>query len=324
MGIKQKTENDSMSDDTQPPESRGEFALINFIRSRAGQTPAAGSLGIGDDCALFPCGNDTIAVTTDMLIEGVHFDTSAPLRQVGWKAAAVSFSDVAAMGIRPEVLLCAAALPERFSMQQAREIILGLEDACVRYGVILAGGDTTSSDGPLSLCTTAFGRAGGLRPVLRSGARPGQVILVTGSLGGSILGKHMTFEPRVDEAVLLNQRFKLGAMIDISDGLAADLHHIIEESKTGAILEADAIPLSDAARVLAGKDGLSPLYHALHDGEDFELLFTMDAAEAQRLVEKPPFDTPVCIIGTVAESGFFIRENSSLNPLEPKGYEHFK
>jgi len=309
--------------DTQHSDTRGEFALINFIRSRVGPTPA-GSLGIGDDCALFTCGNDTIAATTDMLIEGVHFDTSAPLRQVGWKAAAVSFSDVAAMGIRPEVLLCAAALPERFSMQQAREIILGLEDACVRYGVMLAGGDTTSSDGPLSLCTTAFGRAGGLRPVLRSGAKPGHAILVTGSLGGSILGKHLAFQPRVDEALALNRQYKLGAMIDVSDGLAADLHHVVEESKTGAILEADAIPISDAARELAEKDGRSPLHHALHDGEDFELLFTIGVADARRLVENPPFQTPVYIIGTVAESGFFIRENSSLNPLKPEGYEHFK
>jgi len=302
---------------------RGEFALIDFIRRQAASAPAV-RVGIGDDCTVLDLADGPAVLTTDMIVEGVHFEKPAPLRDVGWKAAAVSFSDVAAMGLRPEALVCAAALPEGFSMQQAQEILLGLNDCCSAFGVALAGGDTTSSRGPLSLCTTAVGCARGLRPLLRSGARRGDAILVTGELGGSILGKHLRFRPRVDEAVALNSTFSIHAMMDISDGLSADLNHILEESKVGAVLEADAIPISAAARELAAKSGKPPLRHALTDGEDFELLFTMDPADARRLIEHPIFDVPVAIVGTITEAGLFISEGGRLLPLKPEGYEHFR
>jgi len=303
--------------------SRGEFALIDFIRRRAAASPVV-KVGIGDDCAVLDLSDGPIVVTTDLIVEGVHFDSAAPLRDVGWKAAAVSFSDVAAMGLRPEALFCAAALPEAFTMQQAEQILLGLNDCCSEFGVAMAGGDTTSSRGPLSLCTTALGCARGLRPLTRSGARVGDAILVTDSLGGSILGKHLRFRPRVDEAVALNRAFQIHAMMDISDGLSADLNHILEESKAGAVLEADAIPISDAARRMGAGSGKTPLQHALSDGEDFELLFTMDPDAARRLIEQPIFQTPVSIIGAITQSGLFIRHLGQLLPLKPEGYEHFR
>ena len=303
--------------------SRGEFALIDFIRKRAAGSPIV-QVGIGDDCAVIDAPGGPLVITTDMILEGVHFEKDAPLRHVGWKAAAVSFSDVAAMGLRPEALVCAAALPSGFSMAQAEEILLGLNDACTAYGVAMAGGDTDSSPNGLVLCTTVLGFGRGLRPVLRSGARPGDALLVTGALGGSRIGRHLTFTPRVDEAVALNRNFQLHAMIDISDGLSADLNHILEESKVGAVIDAASVPISDAARQMAARSGKPPLQHALSDGEDFELLFAMDPADARRLVERPIFDTPVTIVGSVVESGLFLKVNGELQPLKPRGYEHFK
>jgi len=303
--------------------NRGEFALINYIRQRAAGSPCL-RVGIGDDCAVIDTPAGPLVITTDMTIEGVHFLPDTPLRRVGWKAAAVSFSDVAAMGLAPEVLVCAAALPARLSMADAQEILLGLNDACQTFGVALAGGDTDSTPGGLSLCTTVIAHARGLKPVLRSGARIGDAILVTGSLGGSILGRHLAFTPRVAEAVTLNTTFALHAMIDISDGLSADLNHILEESKTGAIIDAQEVPVSDAARQLAKQSGKSPLQHALSDGEDFELLFTMDRADARKLIERPIFDTPVAIIGEIVESGLFLRTNGKLESVKPQGYEHLE
>lgn len=302
---------------------KGEFALIDLIRRSAAASEAV-PVGIGDDCAVLDAPGGPIVITTDMIIEGVHFEKTDPLLEVGWKAACVSFSDIAAMGLRPTALLCAVALPEGFSMQQAEEIVRGLNHACAEFGVALVGGDTTSSTGPLSLCTTALGKADGLRPLLRSGAKQGDVILVTGVLGGSILGKHLIFWPAVDEAVALNTSFDVHAMIDVSDGLAADLNHIIEESKLGAVIEADKIPIADAAHELARHTGKTPMQHALSDGEDFELLFTMHPGEADRLLREPPFEAPVSAVGRIIDAGLFIELDGQRRPLKPAGYEHFK
>ena len=304
--------------------SRGEFALIDFIRRCAASAEAV-QAGIGDDCAVLSAPTGPVVVTTDMIVELVNFRKEDPLRQVGWKAACVSFSDVAAMGLSPSALVCAAALPDDFSMEQAEEIFLGLNQACAEFVVGMIGGDTTSSRGPLSLCTTVLGYASAeFKPILRSGAQVGDTVLVTGSLGGSILGKHLTFVPRVDEALVLNSGFDVHAMIDISDGLAADLNHILEESKAGAIIEADRIPIADAAHELSKRTGKTALQHALTDGEDFELLFTMAPDEAERLMRGQNFREPVSAVGRITESGLFIEQAGQRRPLKPEGYEHFK
>jgi thiamine-monophosphate kinase len=157
--------------------------------------------------------------------------------------------------------------------------------------------------------------------VRRSGARPGDWLLVTGPLGGSILGKHLTFTPRVREALALHALADLHAMIDVSDGLAVDVHHIGEESGCGAVLRAEAIPVSEAARQMT--DGRTPLDHALTDGEDFELVFALAPDDAQRLLsDQPVAGITLSLIGECVERGLWLEEGGSRRALEPRGYEH--
>jgi thiamine-monophosphate kinase len=185
----------------------------------------------------------------------------------------------------------------------------------------VAGGDTNSWDGPLVISITVLGDATGRGPVTRAGAMPGDWLLVTGPLGGSILGKHLDFTPRVREAMHLHTLVDLHAMIDISDGLAADVHHICEESKCGAVLFADAIPLSAVVSQL--KDNRPPLDHALSDGEDFELALAVTPDEGRRLIETQPVPGITLVrIGECVETGFWIERRGKLTPLEPRGYVH--
>jgi thiamine-monophosphate kinase len=169
-----------------------------------------------------------------------------------------------------------------------------------------------------------MGKSEGLLPMTRSGARPGDAIMVTGTLGGSILGKHLSFTPRMKEALYLNKNYRLHSMIDISDGLSLDLGHIMEESNVGAILYEEAIPISEDARRLSRKTGLSPLHHALTDGEDYELLFTLEAREADRLLKKSILDVHITLIGHIRkEKGLFLQStDGTIRRIRPEGYEH--
>lgn len=281
-----------MSDD------RPEFAYIDWIRSRSRPRPHV-SLGIGDDAAAVRFSSrDDCLVTVDMLMEGVDFHIpDADPHAIGRKALAVNLSDIAAMAGRPLAAFVSAAFPRRLGRPFAEQMHDGLERLATEFDVAIAGGDTNAWDGPFVISVTVLGEPTGTGPVRRSGACPGDWIFVTGALGGSISGKHLTFDPRVREALALHQSVALHAMIDISDGLAADLHHLLDESAVGATLFADAIPISDAARELA--DGKSPLDHAFGDGEDFELLFTVSADDGRRLLAKPPFPTSLRHIGEI-------------------------
>jgi thiamine-monophosphate kinase len=185
----------------------------------------------------------------------------------------------------------------------------------------VVGGDTNSWDGPLVLSVTVLGEATGRGPVRRGGAQVGDWLLVTGPLGGSILGKHLDFTPRVREAVQLHAIAELHAMIDISDGLAADVWHLCTESRCGAVLRAEAIPLTaEAGRM---NDGRSPLEHGLADGEDFELVFAVSPAEGRRLIETQPVPNVILAhIGECIEQGLWLEEQGQRRPLEPKGYVH--
>jgi thiamine-monophosphate kinase len=168
-----------------------------------------------------------------------------------------------------------------------------------------------------------LGEATARGPVRRSGARIGDSILVTGPLGGSILQHHLDFTPRVREGLRLNEVADLHAMIDVSDGLAKDLYHICEESRCGAVLSADAIPISKAAQDLAARDGKSPLDHALTDGEDFELVFTVSAADAERLIcDQPIAGITLRRIGEIVADGYWLEQAGRKVPLEPRGFEH--
>jgi thiamine-monophosphate kinase len=262
-------------------------------------------------------------VTVDMLMEGTDFlIPPATGEQIGRKSLAVNLSDIAAMAGKPVACVVSVALPKRGGRSLGRELYAGLRSLAEQFNVALAGGDTNTWDGPLVVSITVFGDPTGTGPVLRSGARPGDWIMATGSFGGSIAGKHFDFTPRVDEALALHRSASLHSMIDVSDGLAADLRHILEESKVGAVLDAKAIPISEAA--IRMNDGKTPLEHALGDGEDFELLFTVSPEDGQRLLAAPPFSTPLTHLGEIVSGSECLlrRPTGSLEPLPRVGWTH--
>jgi thiamine-monophosphate kinase len=300
-----------------------EFDFISHVRQSALDHPRL-ALGIGDDAALVRFPNpDGCLVTVDMLMEGIDFTIPpATPRQIGWKSLAVNLSDIAAMAGRPVACVVSVSLPRSGGFELGRGLMDGISDCARRFQVALAGGDTNTWDGPLVISITCLGEPVAPGPVPRSGARPGDWIMATGDFGGSIAGKHLNFTPRVEEALALHRAARLHAMIDVSDGLAADLGHILEESRVGALLDESAIPLSAAAQ--AASDGKSPLEHALGDGEDFELLFTVSPDDGQALLNQPPCATPLSHIGQItSETECFLRTSAGqLVPLPATGWKH--
>jgi thiamine-monophosphate kinase len=211
----------------------------------------------------------------------------------------------------------------------AENLYLGLREMADEFQTAIIGGDTNSWDGPLVISVTVLGEATGAGPVRRSGAKPGDWLLVTGPLGGSIRGKHLTFTPRVREALGLHEIVHLHAMIDISDGLAADVNHLCEESNCGAILHAEQIPITAEARLVAQvvaqamNDGRSPLDHALTDGEDFELVFAVSEDEGRKLIQSQPVPgITLTHIGECVEQGLWLQQQGKRHPLPPRGFQH--
>jgi thiamine-monophosphate kinase len=301
----------------------GEFAFIDWVKRGQAKSPAV-TVGIGDDCAVLPASPAATLVTTDMLMEGSCFRLAeaGPYR-VGRKAMAVNVSDIAAMAGIPKVAFVSLGLPRTMSFEDVKELHRGLQTMAAEFGVAIAGGDTNTWDGPLTVSVTLLGDVHPRGAVLRSGAKVGDWIFVTGPLGGSILGHHLDFTPRVTVARWLHERIALHAMIDVSDGLAKDLHRIVEASGVGAELDASAIPIADAARQLSARDGRSPLEHALGDGEDFELVFTVSEEDGRRLSEmSPPSGEGLHHIGRIVESGFWLSDGATRTAFKPLGYEH--
>jgi thiamine-monophosphate kinase len=234
---------------------------------------------------------------------------------------AVNLSDIAAMAGRPVAAVVSVGLPRTGGRALAEELYHGLREMADAFDTAIIGGDTNSWNGPLVINVTLLGEAVPPGPVRRSGAKVGDVLMTTGAFGGSILGKHLDFTPRVREALALQEAVELHAMIDVSDGLAADVFHLCEESGCGAALRAEDIPLADAAFRLA--DGRSPLDHALGDGEDFELVFAVTPADAHRLLaEQPGKGIKLAAIGECIAQGLWLEENGQRRPLPPKGYIH--
>jgi thiamine-monophosphate kinase len=308
---------------------RGEFDVIRAIRAAA---PAGRGVvvGIGDDCAVLrgeP--GDDLLVTTDLLLEGRHFRADAAPEDLGWKSLAVSVSDIAAMGGSPRHAVVAVALRRKHTGEFADRLTRGLLDCAARYGCALVGGDTNATDGPLVVCVTLTGAVPRGRAVLRSGARPGDAICVTGALGGSLRGRHLRPVPRVAEAAALVGGGDVHAMIDVSDGLSSDLGHIAEESGVAAEVWADRVPIHADAVAASKADGRTPLEHALHDGEDFELCFTVPAERAAALVRGGLAGTPVAHVGRVHEgSGVAMLDGegarSTARALVAGGFDHFR
>jgi len=307
-----------------------EFTLIESLLPHLPQRPEV-IVPAGDDCAVLrpPDGDRDWLFKTDAVVEGVHFTPDAPPEKIGHKALARCLSDVAAMGGQPFAALVTLGLPERPDPDRVHRIYAGLTDLARRYEVAVVGGETTRNPGGLLLSVALWGWVPRGRAVLRSGARPGDAIFVTGELGGSAEGKHLEFEPRLNEARWLIRHFDIHAMIDLSDGLAGDLRHLLRASSVGAELLKRAIPVSRAAKQAALRSATAkpPLVAALTDGEDFELLFTVAPRDAVPLLDAWKKTFPnlrlSCIGKILAEPTLLLRDRHEVQPLTLHGYRHF-
>ena len=317
---------ESARGDSLPPlVVRMETEFIAWLRERLPSHRQL-AVGIGDDaaCVRLAQGGDLL-VSVDVLTEGVDFLLrDVDPRRVGRKALAVSLSDMAAMAARPLAVVVGVVLPRRGGLQLAQQLAEGMIPLAEKYDVAFAGGDTNTWDGGLVISVTILGEPAARGPLRRRGARPGDLIVVTGAFGGSILGHQFDFEPRVAEALLLHERYDLHAGIDVSDGLSLDLSRLAAESGCGAAVRPRDVPLSDAAHELARRDGRTALAHALSDGEDFELVLAVPEESARRMLAERPVAVPLTVIGEFVETpGLWqvdIQGNST--PLAAEGFEH--
>lgn len=300
----------------------GEFELIDWIRSRSPKQGAV-ALGIGDDAAIVRAAQKAVLVTTDLLMEGTHFDLSTATAQaVGRKALAVNLSDIAAMAGEPLAAFISIALPRSGGRALAEELYVGMWPLAEEFNTTIAGGDTNSWDGPLVINVCVVGEATGKRSVTRTGAGPGDWLLVTGPLGGSLRGRHLTFTPRIREATALHAATDLRALLDISDGIASDVRHLLQGGELGCVIDAAAVPIhSDVDPAL---DASERLRHALCDGEDFELLLAVSPEDGARLLQQPPPGVALWKIGEITDGPQrLLREaDGFVIPLMSGGWEH--
>ncbi len=344
-------------------EDLGEFGWIERVRARVGAPDAATRLGIGDDAAVIariargasgaPSAPASpvhdLLVTTDASLEGVHFrfDFSSP-REIGAKAAAGALSDIAAMGGAPSHLFLAFGAPPTSSVETADAILDGILSVASAAGAHLAGGDTIASPDRVLLVLTVLGAPVGAAPIARSGARPGDALLVTGALGGSLAGltllldapdrvaepafaaallRHRAPSSRIPEAALLATQFHPTSMIDISDGLSSDVRHLADASGVGFRIDLASLPIHPGARAVAAALGGDATHLALTSGEEYELLFTVPADEASAIARALPAatGTPANVIGeATAARGVVARDASGREaPLPTLGHRHF-
>ena len=307
-----------------------EFELIARLTK---SLPTNGSVvvGAGDDCAVLDLGvpEKLILFKTDAVVEGIHFTQETPPEKIGRKALARALSDIAAMAGTPTAALVTIALPKQFNAGFVAKIYDGLNSLAKKYGVAIVGGETTTNPGRILISIALLGTVPRGRRILRSGAKVGDAIFVTGELGGSLAGKHLDFEPRLEEARWLAEHFHLHALLDLSDGLAGDLRHIINASKVGAELLKSALPVSREAKLHAKENPSAKpaALAALTDGEDFELLFTVAGKDAVKLLDawkkKFPKVKLSCIGKIVAGEGILLRDKSGSHQLNAHGYAHF-
>lgn len=329
----------------------GEFGLIDRITKDLPVSRSKVLKGIGDDTAVLRAdGDKLLLMTTDMLVEGVHFsfDYARP-KEVGRKALAVNISDIAAMGGLPTHATVAIGIPSGYGVKKIEALYAGLRDACKAYRVNIVGGDTVKSPERLVINVTLLGEVDAFRVVYRSGARPGDIIAVTGPLGGSAAGllalqqpdpaypkdvvkvlrdRHLCPVARVKEGRLLSGSGAVTAMNDISDGLAAEVTEICRASGIGCLLRTADIPVDKAAGKLAERCGSDPLEWALYGGEDYELVFTVKPdrlAELKDLMKKWGYSIYSCGEITSADQGCrLLQPSGEATLLEPGGYNHFR
>lgn len=328
----------------------GEFGFIERIAHHGLVRPDGVVCGIGDDCAVFEGRQgEALLMTSDMMVAGVHFPAEdADPNALGYKLLAVSLSDVAAMGGEPREAVVSAAIPADARVAFLSAVYDGLLSCARAFDVNIAGGDTTQSPGPLVLDLCLLGRAQQEHVCLRSGAREGDRIYVSGSLGDSAAGlalvtgaavdlpeadrrwlmeRHLRPEPRVALGRALAGTGAVTAMIDVSDGIASDLRHICERSGVSATLHRAALPISGPLRAYGAQTGTDPAGLALSGGEDYELLFTVRPDAAGALDGLQGGDVGLTEIGVVASgpAGVFERSaDGGRTPLAARGYEHFR
>ena len=299
-----------------------ESDFIDWVRSQSRFDPAVVPIGPGDDMAAVEPADEQVLVATDQVLDGVHFILAEHgARAAGRKAMARNLSDVAAMAAVPVGAVAAVAFPRGSSREAAEEIYRGLREPGDAFGCPLVGGDVGTWDGPLAITVTVLARPGAGGAICRNGAKPGDAICVTGSFGGAWRGgRHLSFVPRIREALVLAAGWELHAMIDVSDGLARDLGHLCEESGCGADVIAADVPIHPDDRAAD-----EPLAAALNDGEDYELLFTLPwDGRMEKLIACPPFETPVTCIGRIIQpAGLWLTGRDGRGRrIEPGGWEH--
>ncbi len=284
-------------------------------------------VGPGDDCAVVDLGmiGDYLLFKTDAIVEGIHFTADTPPEKIGRKAIARALSDIAAMGGWPTHALITLGLPEGYDQERLAAIYQGAGEMGASHKTFIVGGEVTRTS-ELLISVAMIGECDRMYTLTREGSKNGDAIFVTGELGGSLSGKHLDFDPRLEESRWLAQQFEIHAMIDLSDGLATDLRHLLGK-KLGAELRTPAIPISRAAKKQAKANPTkTATIAALTDGEDYELLFTLPANQAVTLhdqwKEKFP-DLPLHCIGKITnQPGITLRDDKGVLPLNVKGYDH--
>ncbi len=332
----------------------GEFGLIDHLTKNFDPKLASTIKGVGDDAAVLDYGGDMLTlVSTDMLVEGIHFDLMyTPLKHLGYKSVVVNLSDIYAMNGQPKHITVSIAISNRFSVEALEEIYDGIKTACDFYGVDLVGGDPTSSNKGLIISITAIGQAAKDKIAYRSGAKVGDLLCLTGNVGAAYLGLQLLerekqiylANPGV-QPDLENQQFIIErqlkpearkdmielfekvnlvptAMIDVSDGVASEVFHICKQSAVGAFVEESGVPIHPDAQMMALKFQLDPITCALSGGEDYELLFTINPAEVDKIKYLPD----IYIMGEITEQKDGIKlhtKGGNIHDLKAQGWKHF-
>ena len=299
---------------------------LRWLREQSKPFPQV-TLGIGDDAAILARHSDQTVITSDLLVDQVHFSVgTTKLELIGRKAIAVSLSDIAAMGAIPLAAVINLCLPKTFSLKDAQRLHFGATTIATEFNCPIVGGDTNRWDQGLVIGSTIVGKLASCGWRI-DGAKSGDRIIVTGPLGGSILSKHLVFEPRCRIAEYLATKYDIHAATDISDSLTVDLNEMASRSNVGVEVFSEKIPLSDDARRLAGTnatDRMTPLEHAMYDGEDFELLLAADPEQTDLMLRDPKLKGSLFEIGRfVAQRGIFLVDSQgTATRIEPRGYEH--
>lgn len=337
-----------------PISALGEFGLIKHLTEKFSLKNSSSENSIGDDCAIINPENKKVVVTTDVLAEGVHFNLGyVPLKHLGYKAVVVNLSDIAAMNATPTQILVSIAVSNRFPVEALDEIYEGIYTACEKYNVDLVGGDTTSSNSGLVITITAIGLENSENLVGRNGAKPNDLLVVTGDLGGAYLGlqilerEHAVFlanpnmqpemegydyilerqlkpEARTDvKEILQKLDIKPTSMIDISDGLASEILHLSDQSKVGFRLYEEKIPLDSLTISTAEEFNLNPTMSALSGGEDYELLFTISPNDFEKLRNHPDFTVIGHAVDLEQGNYMVLRGSNELSQITAQGWDAF-